>query len=171
MNSKLSHDWAFHRTNWLRVFIVLLLVLGVFFRFANLGLKVYWEEEAFTSLRISGYTESELIQQVFKGQEIGIENLQKYQRPNPEKSVIDTIKGLAVEEPQHTPLYFIMVRLWVQLFGNSVAVTRSLSAVISLLVFPCVYWLCRELFESPLTAWIAVALIAVSPFHVLVCSG
>ncbi len=167
MNSKLSHDWAFHRTNGLRVFIVLLLVLGVFFRLANLGLKVYWEDEAFTSLRISGYTEAELIEQVFNGQEIGVEDLHKYQRPNSEKSVIDTIKGLAVEEPQHTPLYFIMVRLWVQLFGNSVAVTRSLSAVISLLVFPCLYWLCRELFESPLTGWIAVALIAVSPFHVV----
>lgn len=167
MNSNLTHDWEFHRTNWLRVVIVVLLVLGIFFRFANLDLKVYWEDEAFTSLRISGYTESELIQQVFNGQEIKVADLQKYQRPNPEKSVFDTIKGLAIEEPQHTPLYFILVRFWVQLFGNSVAVTRSLSAVISLLILPCIYWLCRELFESPLTGWIAVGLIAVSPFHVV----
>jgi uncharacterized membrane protein len=46
-------------------------------------------------------------------------------------------------------------------------VVRSLSALISLLVFPCLYWLCLELFESRRTAWTAVALMAVSPFHVL----
>jgi uncharacterized membrane protein len=168
MISKLtSNNWAFYPTNGLRVLIAVLLVLGVFFRLANLDLKVYWEDEAFTSLRISGYTETELLQQVFNGHEIGVEDLQKYQRTNPEKSVIDTIKGLAVEEPQHTPLYFVMVRLWVQSFGNSVAVTRSLSVLISLLVFPCIYWLCRELFELPPTGWVAVALMAVSPFHVV----
>lgn len=167
MNSQLTFDWAFVQRKWLRILIILVLVLGVFFRFANLGLKVYWEDEAFTSLRISGYTETELLQQVFDGHEIGVEDLHKYQQPNPEKSVIDTIKGLAVEEPQHTPLYFILVRLWVQLFGDSVAITRSLSAVISLLVFPSIYWLCRELFNSPLTGWVAVTLMAVSPFHVV----
>ncbi|HEY9709495.1 MAG TPA: glycosyltransferase family 39 protein, partial [Oculatellaceae cyanobacterium] len=167
MKEKLTHDLAFNPTNWLQVLIVVVLILGVFFRLANLDLKVYWEDEAFTSLRISGYTEAELIQQVFNGHEIGVADLQKYQHPNPEKGVIDTIKGLAVEEPQHTPLYFLMVRLWVQWFGNSVLITRSLSALLSLLVFPCLYWLCRELFESPLTAWIAMAMMAISPFHVV----
>jgi len=166
MASKLSFNLAFSPTNVLRFLIIVLLVIGVFFRLTNLDQKIYWEDEAFTSLRISGYRETELIQNVFNGHEIGVEDLQKYQHPNPEKSVVDTIKGLAAEEPQHTPLYFIMVRLWVQWFGNSVTVTRSLSALISLLVFPCIYWLCRELFELPLTGWVAVALIAVSPFHV-----
>jgi uncharacterized membrane protein len=167
MTNKRPYKLAFYQTNGLRFLIIVLLVLGVFFRFANLDRKVYWEDEAFTSLRVSGYRETELIQHVFNGHEIGVEDLQKYQRPNPEKGVVDTIKGLAVEEPQHTPLYFIMVRLWVQWFGNSVAVTRSLSALISLLVFPCIYWLCQELFELPLTGWVAVALMAVSPFHVV----
>lgn len=42
-----------------------------------------------------------------------------------------------------------------------------MSAVISLLAFPSVFWLCRELFESVSVGWVAIALIAVSPFHVL----
>lgn len=167
MKEKLTPNLVFNPTNWLQVLIVVLLVLGVFFRLANLDLKIYWEDEAFTSLRISGHTEAELIQQIFDGHEIGVADLQKYQRLNPEKGVVDTLKGLAVEEPQHTPLYFLMVRLWVQWFGNSVLITRSLSALMSLLVFPCLYWLCRELFESPLTAWIAMAMMAISPFHVV----
>ena len=152
---------------WLRFLIVVLLVLGVFFRFVNLDKKVYWLDETYTSLRISGYTETEAAKQVSKGQILTIENLQKYQRPNPEKSLGNTIRGLAVEEPQVTPLYFVMVKWWVQMFGNTVTVTRSLSAFISLLAFPCIYWLCLELFESSLTGWIAIALIAISPFQVL----
>jgi uncharacterized membrane protein len=154
-------------TSKLRLIIVVLLAIGVFFRFFNLDGKFYWYDEVFTSLRISGYTEAEAVQQVARGQVITIEDLQKYQRPNPEKSVIDTVKGLAQEEPQLTPLYFVIARFWVQGFGHSVAVTRSLSALISLLAFPCIYWLCLELFQSSLTGWVACALIAVSPFHVL----
>jgi uncharacterized membrane protein len=152
---------------WLRFLIVVVLVLGIFFRFANLGKKVYWIDESYTSLRMSGYTESEFIQQVADGQVRNIKDLQKYQRINSEKTVVDTVKGLALEEPQITPLYFVATRFWVQLFGDSVAVTRSMSAVFSLLALPCMYWLCLELFESSLAAWLAVSLLAVSPFQIV----
>ncbi len=108
-----------------------------------------------------------MLQQNFDGHVISLEDLQKYQRINPEKGLIDTVKGLAAEEPQLAPLYFVIVRFWAQWFGNSVAVIRSLSAFISLLVFPCAYWLCLELFESSLVGWVMIALLAVSPFHVL----
>ena len=150
-----------------RFLIATVLALGFFFRFANLDKKIYWYDEAFTSLRISGYTEKEVVQQVFNGREIYVSDLQKFQHPNPEKGLIDTVKGLALEEPQITPLYFVILRLWTELFGSSVAQTRSLSAVISLLTLPSIYWLCRELFESPIVGWIAVLLVAVSPYHVL----
>lgn len=153
--------------NKLYFLIIILLLIGVFFRFANLDGKVYWIDEVYTSLRISGYTQAEVVQEVSQGQVIGIEDLHKYQYPNPEKGVFGTIKGLALEEPQIPPLYFIMARFWVQLFGHFPAVTRGFSALISLLAFPCIYWLCLELFQSSLTGWVAMALIAVSPFQVL----
>ena len=41
------------------------LVVGVFFRFANLDAKVYWHDETYTSLRISGYTVNETIKLCF----------------------------------------------------------------------------------------------------------
>jgi uncharacterized membrane protein len=110
---------------------------------------------------------SEVVGQVCNGPEINFKDLQKYQRATPDKTLTDTIKSLAAEDPQHPPLYYTLARFWVQWFGSSAAVTRSLSAIISLLVFPCIYWLCLELFESSLVGWVAVALIAVSPFHVL----
>ena len=160
-----SHNLSLDK--WLRFLIVVVLVLGIFFRFANLGQKVYSLDESYTSLRLSGYTESELIEQVADGKVRNIKYLQKYQRINSEKTVVDTVKGLALEEPQLTPLYFVAARFWVQLFGDSVAVTRSISVVFSLLALPCMYWLCLELFESSLTAWLAVSLLAVSPFQIV----
>jgi len=60
-----------------------------------------------------------------------------------------------------------MARFWCECFGDSVAVIRRLSASISLLAFPLIYLLCRSLFASPLVAEVAVAIIAVSPFHIL----
>lgn len=157
-----------YRSKWVHFVVITILVIGIFFRLFNIDKKLYWMDETYTSLRISGHTEAELIQEFYGGNTIiSIQNLHKFRYPNPEKSLGDTIKSLALEDPQHPPLYYVMTRLWVQWFGNSVTVTRSLSACFSLLLFPCIYWLCRELFNSSLVGWIAIALTAISPFHVL----
>lgn len=166
MEVKSGNNWIFLPHGW-RFFIICLLVISVFFRLFTLDKKAYLYDENITLLRLSGYTHSEVIQQVFDGHIIRNEDLQRYQRINPEKNLGDTIKSLAIEASEHPPLYFMMVRFWVQWFGNSVAITRSLSALISLLTFPCIYWLCLELFGSSLTGWIAIALIAISPFHLV----
>ena len=167
MNSKSIKNGQLHRT-WLKTLIVVILITGIFFRFTNLDRKVYSFDESITSLRISGYTWTEMVQQDFQGKTISVQDLQrKYQQINPEKSWLDTVKGLATEEPQLPPLYFILARFWVQLFGPEVATVRSLSAWISLLIFPSVYWLCWELFRSAAAGWMAVTIMAVSPFHVL----
>ncbi|MBE9051178.1 glycosyltransferase family 39 protein [Nostocales cyanobacterium LEGE 11386] len=154
--------------SWLQFLIVVLLALGVFLRFWNLDGKVYWHDETYTSLRISGYTAAEVKQQIFNGRIITTESFAKFQSPNLEKSLGDTIKSLAIEDPQHPPLYYVIARFWVKIFGNSVITIRSLSAFISLLVFPCCYWLCRELFNVPLTVpGLAIALMAISPIHLV----
>jgi len=150
---------------WLLV--VVLLLLGVFFRFANIDKKYYWYDEAFTSLRISGYTQTEVLHEISSGQLLAPKDLMKYQRPNATKNFGDTVKSLAIEEPQLPPLYFLGVKCWAKLFGDSPTATRSFSVWMSLLAFPGLYWLCRELFGSPTVAWIALGLLAVSPLHVL----
>ncbi|MEG4800843.1 glycosyltransferase family 39 protein [Microcoleus sp. ARI1-B5] len=167
MKTKSIKNGRVHRIS-LKFLIIVILITGIFFRFTNLDRKVYSFDESITSLRISGYTWTEMVQQDFQGQTISVEYLQrKYQQINPEKSWWDTVKGLATEEPQLPPLYFILARFWVQLFGPQVATVRSLSAWISLLVFPSIYWLCWELFRSRPAGWVAVTITAVSPFHVL----
>ncbi|MEG4348823.1 glycosyltransferase family 39 protein [Microcoleus sp. LAD1_D3] len=167
MNTNSIQNGRLHRIS-LKFLIVVILITGIWFRFTNLDRKVYSFDESITSLRISGYTWTEMVQQDFQSKTISVADLQrKYQQINPEKTWWDTVKGLATEEPQLSPLYFILARFWVQLFGPQVATVRSLSAWISLLVFPSVYWLCWELFRSASVGWMAVTIVAVSPFHVL----
>jgi uncharacterized membrane protein len=166
LNNKSPFLWTMP-PGWLRFFIIILLFLGIFFRFVNLDQKVYWIDEAFTSLRVSGYTEAEVVQELSNTGIVGIDSLQKYQRPNSDKGILGTINSLAIEDPHHPPLYYLIARFWAQCFGNSVAVMRTLPALFSLLALPCIYWLCLELFESSLTGWVAVALLAISPFQVL----
>lgn len=158
-------DWFF---NSFKLLTVVLIITGILIRFINIDGKITWADETFTYLRIYGNTKSDLMQEVVNSQILTAGTLlEKYQSPGVGKSIIDTVKGLALEDPKHPPLYFVMANLWVQCFGNTVAATRSFSAFISLLVFPTLYWLCQELFQSKIVGLVAIAIIAVSPFHLV----
>jgi len=152
---------------WLRFLIIAVLAIGILFRFVNLDRKFYWIDETYTSLRVSGYTEAEIIKQISYHKITSPSDLQKYQQINSEKTLSDTLNSLATEDPQHPPLYYIIARFWAQWFGTSVAAMRSLAAVISLLLFPAIYWLAWELFESSAVEWMAIAIFAISPYHIL----
>lgn len=149
-----------------RFLVLILLLIGIFFRFVALAERPYWHDEVHTLLRASGYTIAQITTQIFNGQLIERSELLQFQQITPEKTWLDMMRSLIAEEPHRVPLYCAIVRLWIQRFGNDVAVLRSLSAIFSLLVFPALYWLCIELFAQPLIAWIAMMLMSVSPFHV-----
>jgi uncharacterized membrane protein len=152
--------------SWLKILVIIFMGLSIFCRFTNLGQKIYSSDENWTSVAISGHTLNELKQEVSQNQGIiPISNFDKYQHINLDRGVADTVNYLITSDPQHPPLYYVMVRLWAQVFGDSPAGVRSLSAVISLLIFPTVYWLCLELFDSAVVGWLAMALIAVSPLQ------
>lgn len=147
--------------------IAIIIVIGIFFRFYNLEQKTYWYDETMTSVRISGYVSQQLTNEVYNGEVISVKNfLENYQYPNDTKNHYDTIKALAYH-PEHSPLYYLMARFWLQVTGNSIFNIRLLSALISLLALPAMYWLTQELFNSKLVSWVAISLIAISPFHVL----
>ncbi|HIK28815.1 MAG: glycosyltransferase family 39 protein [Oscillatoriaceae bacterium SKW80] len=148
------------------ILIIILVTLGIFFRLNNLEKKIYWIDEVHTSLRISGYRKADFAELVPSNRVIGIKELHKFQQLSPEKTWSDTIFALA-GNAEHAPLYYILARLAMQWFDSSIEVTRGLAAVLSLLVFPGIYWLCLELFGLPLVGGIAMALVAISPFHVL----
>lgn len=148
-----------------RVLILVVLVLGIAFRFINLDHKVFWKDEAYSLLRVSAYTKGELIQNEFDGELIQPSDLLKYQIPNADRGVQGTLKSLATDAPMHSPFYFVVTRFATQLTGNPILASRGLAAFFSLLIFPALYWLCLELFHTSFTGWIAIALVAVSPFQ------
>jgi uncharacterized membrane protein len=142
------------------------LLAGIVFRFSQLGTKTLWGDETYTLLRVSGYTQGEL-DRIRDGRPHAIGDVRFFQRVHPEKSLRDNANSLALDEPQHPPLYFVAQRLWMQAFGNSVAVIRALPALAGAASLLAMFWLASELFpRSPTARWIAPALLAVSPFHV-----
>jgi uncharacterized membrane protein len=160
---------------WLKWLLVFLLILGAVFRFVNLNHKVYWHDETYTSLRAAGYTRGEIDDELFQNRVVAASELQKFQRIKSGSTPFDTVRSLAVEDPQHPPLYFLMTRFWMQtlgaplewLFKSPLTVTRSLPAVISLLALPAMYALAWELFACHSIALLATTLLALSPFDVL----
>ncbi|WP_254566586.1 glycosyltransferase family 39 protein [Oscillatoria sp. HE19RPO] len=152
--------------NSLRVLVALVLAIGIFLRFYNLDQKIYWVDEVHTSLRVAGYRKSNFYEQLPTGEPLTIAQLQEFQSLSPERGWGDTLNALA-KNAEHAPIYYLLTRLWMELFGNSITVTRSVAAILSLLAFPAIYFLSLELFAAPMVGWIALSFVAVSPLHLL----
>ena len=61
------------------------------------------------------------------------------------------------------PLYYMLLHLWMDVFGSSEEATHALSIVFALLAVPVAFWAGRTLF-GPRTGLTAAALAAVNPF-------
>lgn len=147
------------------------MILGLGFRAINLDQKAYWVDEVHTAVRIAGYTKADITAERFDNQIHTVEELNTYQVPTAEPSLLDVVKTLA-QHPEHPPLYYLLSRWWMQAamslgLSPSIAITRSLSLLFSGLTLLGVWGLCRELFRSKQTAIIALTIVAVSPLHVL----
>lgn len=147
--------------------IPMVITIGIFLRFSNLSHIAYWGDEVVTSLRVSGYTVTEMVQNVQTGQLITVEEFTKYQKLHPNRGVTHTITSLIKEDSQHPPLYYSLAHFWTKLLGDSSGKIRLLSVLASLLVLPCIYWFCYELFENKQVGYIATGLAAISPVHIL----
>jgi|GEM_PF-224901 len=145
--------------------LLIVLLLGVYFRGENLGDRVYWVDEVATSIRIAGTTRTQLVQQLATGQLLTVQQLLDVQQFDPALPWSATFAALR-QSPEHAPLYFLLARLWLQLWGNGIAQIRSLSVLFSLLCLPALFWLSQALFQSRRTSTIAVMLLSVSPFFV-----
>lgn len=85
----------------LKRFLIFLLILGIFFRFYHIGHKVYWYDETMTSLRISGYTQSQLQDAVYGGDRLSIGKLRnQYQYPT-NGSTSEEMWAALAQHPEH----------------------------------------------------------------------
>src|SRR5215203_6156558 len=106
-----------------------LILLGVVFRFCNLGKKIWGLDETFTSLRISGYTEEDAVRILRATKVITPAALMTFQRSHADMPLAGTVRGLLSEEPQHPPLYYVLAKFWARVVGDSSAATRALPAL------------------------------------------
>jgi len=151
---------------WIVVVALVAILAGVACRFSDATHKVYYQDEAVTSVRAAGY-ELDDIGRLFDGHPHRYGDVARFVVPDPERSIAATVTSLVHEDPQHPPVFYMMEAAWSHIAGAGSLAMRSLAIALSLLALPLVFALARELFGSRATAWIATALFAVSPFFVL----
>ncbi len=147
--------------------IAIAIALGIFFRFFHLDHKVYWFDEVYSTTRMAGYSIKEVQRSLFQNQVISAPTLQTYQQPKPGSTIADTIDVLIQEDAKHPPLYYGLGYFWMRQFGSSIAASRFLPALISLIALPLMFALALELFSSYVVACLATVLLALSPFDIL----
>jgi uncharacterized membrane protein len=138
---------------------------GVFFRFYGLDRKIYTNDEATSSLRASGYTLADY-GRLLDGRTRSVDEIAAYQRPGPGTTAAGTVVSLAIEDPQHAPIYYLILRAWTATAGNSVPLRRMPSALFGTLAILAAGWLGVEL-AGPVVGLIFALLVAVSPFQVI----
>lgn len=151
--------------NWIATFLVIVALLGACLRFTHLDKKIYWIDEVHTSLRAAGFSRTEFVAQAPRNKIVGIEQLHRFQKLTPERNMWAGVKAIASSE--HSPLYYGLARIGMELFGSSIKVTRWVAAALGLLLLPAIYLLSQELFNSRLISLVVTALVAVSPVQIL----
>jgi uncharacterized membrane protein len=154
-------------SRWSIALLILAIALGICFRFTNLENKIYWHDEAYTTIRTTGYRADFVFGEIFSNHFISPEELGKFQQLKPNSTAFNTLESLAIEDPQHPPLYFLLSRYWEKLFGFNIVSSRIPPILLSLLGLPIIYLLSLELFPSRFTALLATTFLALSPVDIL----
>ncbi|TVQ19247.1 MAG: hypothetical protein EA367_12285 [Leptolyngbya sp. DLM2.Bin15] len=153
----------------LRTVAIAFLLIGVVLRVVFLEQEFFWGDEVLTALRISGYSEVTVVDQLYQGQALLPQDLHVYQQPKASPGW-GSVWAVLTDHPEHPPLYYVLNRIWTRLAGiwsdRPVPTVRSLSIVLSLATLPLTFGWLRQSFSSTM-AWMAIALMAVSPLHVL----
>ena len=149
------------------VLVVGLVLFGVLLRLYGLEEKIFWHDEVATRVLAAGATMAAQMQGLYHGQVMAVSQVLQYQQVQHATSVLALIVDLARHDPQHPPLYYLLAKLWVDLWGDSVYVLRTLSVLFSALSLPAMYWLLRELEASRRAAALALLLMCVSPLFIL----
>jgi uncharacterized membrane protein len=142
-----------------------LLVVVTAFRLFGLDDLLIWHDEVFTLYRVFGYSTGAW-DTLFSGRLLTPSEILAFQQPDPSKGWGDTLRALA-EHPEHAPLYYLLGRMAVMLPLDPVTALRGTSALFGLLLPAAAFWLMRELFGRGPVPWVAAALIAFSPLHLL----
>lgn len=152
---------------WIKRVALVAIAVGLVLRFSNLDRKAYWHDEAYTSLRVAGYIGPAVGEAVVDRPDLTAADLQRYQQLPQTPSLAASWQSLSTH-PEHPPAYYLLAHGWGRLFGASVGGYRAIAAIFGVIALPIMFWLARQLFPlQPALAWIATALVATSPVHLI----
>ncbi|MBD5655992.1 MAG: glycosyltransferase family 39 protein, partial [Candidatus Eremiobacteraeota bacterium] len=145
---------------------VVAVLLGVGFRFAALNAPLFWQDEEFTALRVTGHLKVDYLQ-LFDGGVHPVAQIRALESVDASRGVPAVVAALAREEPQHPPLYYALCRLWVGVFGTTPAGFRSFSAAIGSIGIGLAFLLGTTLLGSRVGGAVTASIFALSPIFVL----
>jgi uncharacterized membrane protein len=147
------------------IVVVLAVLAGLVFRLEHIRLRQFRLDETITALRVSGHTTAD-VRALFDGNVHSADEVLRYQRVDSTRPFAATVQGLAVDEPQITPLFFVVDRAWAAIAGSSIPALRFPAVIFGLGAIAAMFWLCFELTQNRFIGGIGAALMAVSPFFI-----
>ncbi len=149
-----------------RAVLVGVVLLGFGLRLVNVDLKPLWLDEAGTLMQVTGRSPREVRMAFAAGEIQTAGDLARATKLEGARGLPEVVTVLATTDP-HPPLFAILLRIWMEVFGDSVVAARSLSVLFGVLLLPATFWLGLELFRDRGAALLLTAVMAASPFHVL----
>ncbi len=150
----------------LQIFFIVCLLVGIGLRCTNAAHKVYWHDEVYTTIRVLGHSGKTIEEQLLKDSIVSAADLQLLQQFPESKSWGNTWSAL-VSHPEHPPLFYLLERLWVSIWGPSIISFRALAIAFGLALLPLTYWTCQQLWQDHWSGLIATCLMALSPIQLL----
>lgn len=143
------------------------IALGIFLRLHKTERKLVWFDEVYTSFYATGNTPWRFLTSFPKRVNFPIARLTAYQSAAENKGLRGLFRALIETDPQHGPLYFLLLWPWSKTFGAQPAALRFPTALLSLLGFPALAWFSYEAFRKRSAVLTLLCLFSLSPFHIL----
>ncbi|MBI2559342.1 glycosyltransferase family 39 protein [Candidatus Woesearchaeota archaeon] len=106
--------------------LILILFLGAFLRFYNLGSESFWQDESYTALAVKKFSALDIIKNSIAGGQI--------------------IPDAKYSYNSELPTYFVILKVWSGIFGLSEFSLRAFSAIFGILSLIAIFYLAKHLF-------------------------
>ena len=116
--------------------LVALLLFGAALRLYGLDEKIIWHDEVATRVLSGGATLAAQMKGLYSAQVLTVAQVLQFQQVQQASPVLALLADLAQHDPQHPPLYYVLAKGWVQLWGDSVFALRGLSVFFGVLGLP-----------------------------------
>ena len=143
---------------------VLVLVIGISFKFYHIDYRYFWFDEMATVVQTSGLNEKGIDQLAPVNEIAGLDYYKSLVRLNDlNLTLAQQLKG-QLHTMNLNPLHYFLLAFWHRLAGDSVIALRGFSIFFLLLSLPFIFLLAKKLFNNHLSGWIAVSLFSVSQY-------